>query len=90
MRKKKRKIVEKIYFNSDKTEVLKVELFDSSGILAYRMDFDKMQNIDGYSVPLKLTISNDDHVTVILDIERYWAEVPVDSSVFVLSNPKDN
>jgi hypothetical protein len=53
------------------------------------MVFDKMQNIDGYSVPLKLTISNDDHVTITLDIDQYWAEVPVDSSVFVLSDPKN-
>jgi outer membrane lipoprotein-sorting protein len=90
LRKKRRKIVEKIYFNNSKTEVLKVELFDSSGILVYRMIFDKMQNINGYSVPLKLTISNDDHLTITLDIDRYWADVLVDSSVFVLSDPKDN
>ncbi len=89
LKKKRRKIVEKIYFNSSKTDVLKVELFDSSGILLYRMVFDKMQNIEGYSVPLRLTISNDDHVNITLDIERYWADVPVDSSVFELSDPKD-
>ncbi len=80
-------IIERIYLDESKTKVYKVEMFDSSGILVYRALFDRMQNINGYRVPLKLMILNDD-VVFSLSIDKYWTDVNVLPSMFVLAPPK--
>ena len=84
LKKRWRGIIEKIYVDENKTDVRKVEMFDSSGALVYRATFESMQNINTYRVPLKLVISNDDSVFQ-LNIEKYWADVVVSPSLFVLN-----
>lgn len=77
-------IIEKIYLDEKKTAVRKVEMFDSRGSLVYMAVFEKMQTINKYQVPLKLVISNDD-IVFQLDIEKYWADIVVSPSMFVLN-----
>jgi outer membrane lipoprotein-sorting protein len=81
-------VLQKIYFNKNKSQVRKVEMFGTSGALAYRVEFCGMQTIKGYQVPACLVFSNAEGREFQLDIERYWADVEVSPSAFVLTPPQ--
>jgi len=87
LKKRRQGVVEKIYLNNDK-EVDKIEIFHS-GALVYRAIFEKIQNINRYRVPFRLVISNGNDIFVTLDIEKYFANVPVSPSMFVLTPPEE-
>jgi len=80
-------IVEKVFLGADKAQVHEIEFFNRSGELIYRARFDEMQIINGYQVPSKLSISNDEGVGFQLEIQRYLTDVPVSPSMFVLEPP---
>lgn len=82
------RICEKIYLETNKRDVRKVEIFDIDGALAYRAEFISMQRIKGHDVPVRLVLSGGDGSGFQLDIERYWANAPVSPSIFVLKPPK--
>ncbi len=88
LKKKWGDILEKIYLDEKKKNVHKVEMFDATGTLAYRVEFDRMQAINGYRVPSRLLISNSDGSGFHLDVDRYWADASVSPSVFVLTPPE--
>ena len=88
LRKRWRGLVEKIYFDKRKENITRVERFDSAGDLAYRVKFERLQTIEGYVVPVRLIISTDEGVIFELDIEKYWVDVPVSMSMFVLEPPE--
>ena len=77
-------IREKIYL-SDRDDVYKVEMFDSTGTLVYRLELIGMQEIKSYRVPYRLRVSNDDGAGFQLDLDRYWADATVSPSVFTLT-----
>ncbi|RZB32014.1 MAG: hypothetical protein SRB1_01633 [Desulfobacteraceae bacterium Eth-SRB1] len=81
-------IIEKIYVDGSKNNVRKVEVFDDTGSLLYSVVFDRMQTINGYDVPLRLVFLGGNGNRFQLDIQRYWADISVSPSVFVL-NPMD-
>ncbi|UCE51435.1 MAG: DUF4292 domain-containing protein [Desulfobacterales bacterium] len=81
-------IIEKIYLNEAKSRVRQIELFNRSGSLVYRVVFEKIKEIQGYRLPFRLRISNDDGADCQLDIDRYWADVSVTPSTFVLTPPE--
>ena len=64
-------------------------MYGRGGGLIYRAVFEKMQFIDGYRVPSRLLITDDRDQSLQLTIHRYWADVPVDPSVFLLAPPTD-
>jgi len=78
---------EKIYLN-DRQDAHKVEMFDSTGALVYRLELIRMQEIQSYRVPYRLKVSNDDGMGFQLDLDRYWADAAVSPSVFTLAPPK--
>ncbi len=80
-------IVEKIFLAEDKTQVRQIEFFNRSGSLIYRARFDEMQAVDNYQVPARLSISNGEGMVFQLEIQKYWADVPVSPSMFVLEPP---
>ena len=80
-------IVEKIFLGEDRTQVRQIEFFNRSGTLIYRARFDAMQIINGYQVPSRLSISSDEGVGFELEVQKYWADVPVSPSMFVLEPP---
>jgi len=82
------KIHEKIYLDANKKDVRMVEMFGLTGALAYRAEFSGMQKIKGYKVPFRLVLSNDDGSGFQLDVDRFWADVSVSSSMFVLTPPE--
>jgi outer membrane lipoprotein-sorting protein len=88
LKKRWRGVIEKIYLDENMSDIQKVEIFKSDGSLMYRAVFQRMKQIKGYYVPLKLVISNDDGTGFMLDIERYLADVTVSPSLFVLSPPE--
>ena len=80
-------IVEKIYLAEDKKQVRQIEFLNRSGSLIYRARFDEMQAVDKYQVPLRLSISRDDGMGFRLEVQKYWVDVPVTRSMFVLEPP---
>jgi len=88
LKKKWGDILEKIYLDEKKKNVHKVEMFDATGTLAYRVEFDGMRAINGYRVPSRLLISNSDGSGFQLDVDRYWPDASVSPSVFVLTPPE--
>ena len=82
------KIHEMIYLEANKKDVRMVEVFGLTGALAYRAEFSGMQTIKGYKVPFRLVLSNDDGSGFQLDVDRFWADVSVSSSMFVLTPPE--
>lgn len=83
-------IREKIYLDSDKKEVRKIEMFDVDGALAYRVEFIIMQDIKGYRVPSRLLISDDHGSGLQFEIDTYWVDVSVTPSMFVLASPEQH
>lgn len=78
-------VVEKIYIDETGTNVRKIEMFDLNGLLLYRAEFVKMQNINGFLVPSRLFFSGANGNSFQLDINRYWANVSILPSTFVLT-----
>jgi hypothetical protein len=79
---------QKIFLDEEKSEVRQTEVYDSSGDLVFQANFVEMQMVDGYKVPLRLVVQNrEDNALVQLLIERYWADVPVQPSMFQLPSP---
>jgi hypothetical protein len=80
-------ILKKIYFSAENKVVNKIEVFDNSGDLMFAVRFCKTQTVNGYRVPATLVFSKGERAGFQLDIDRYWADVPVSPSVFVLEQP---
>jgi hypothetical protein len=88
LKKRRKGVVQKIYLDRDKKRVRKLEMFSPREKLLYRAEFESMQSIHGFQVPLRLVISNDKGAGFSLDIDRYIANVSVSPSLFVLKPPK--
>ena len=81
-------VTEKIYIDETKTRAHQVEFYNRSGSLIYRARFDELQTVDGYLVPARLSISNGEDANFELDVKRYWTDVAVNPSMFVLKRPE--
>jgi len=82
-----RGVTEKIYLDEDKHSVLKVEIFGNSEKLSYRVVFQGKRQVDGFELPQKIIISDTEGNRFELDIDNYWTDVPLESSIFVLTPP---
>jgi hypothetical protein len=83
-------IAEKIYFGRDCQDATGVEIFGTGGDLVYRASFEGEKKVEEYHIPSRLVVSNDTGDYLRLDIERFWADVPVSRSAFVLNPPDKN
>ena len=81
-------VFEKIYIDETRTNVQQIEMFNINGSLLYRAEFVGMQDINGYQVPLQLFFSGPDGDSLQLNVKRYWADVSVLPSTFVLTPQK--
>lgn len=88
LKKKWGDILEKIYLDEKKKNVQKVEMFNATGTLAYRVEFDRMRAVNGYRIPSRLLVSNNDGSDFQIDVDRYWVDTIVSPSVFVLTPPE--
>jgi hypothetical protein len=87
LKNKWRNIREKIFLN-EKKDAYKIEMFDSTGEIAYRVELIRMQEVDSYRVPYRVRVSNDHGAGFQLDMDRYWADAVISPSVFTLTPPK--
>jgi hypothetical protein len=78
---------EKIYLDPVKTTPYKMEKFDATGSLLYRVEFFQMNRVGEYLIPGIIEVSDEDSLFR-LRIERAWTDVPVDAETFVLTSPK--
>lgn len=88
LKKKWSGVAEKIYFGRDCQDAAGVEFFDPGGDILYRASFEGEKVVKEYHIPSRLVVSNDAGNYLRLDIERYWADVPVSRSAFVLNPPE--
>jgi len=80
--------VEKIYLDENKTRINLIEFYSAIGSLIYQVRFEEMQMINGYLVPARLSVSNDEDTDFQLVVDRYYTDVPVTASMFVLNPPE--
>jgi hypothetical protein len=80
-------VIEKIYINPSH-DVQKIETFHPTGDLLYRVEFYGMHQINGYRIPSRLKVSNNDGQGFKLSLDRYWVVAEVSPSVFRLMPPK--
>lgn len=85
LKKRSGDVIQKIYLNEDKKDVKKVELFDVNGELLYFVVIDSPQKINKYYVPLKLSVSSDNDNGFKIEVHKYWTDVSVNPSMFVLA-----
>jgi len=90
LRKKWSGVAEKIYFGRDCQDAAEVEIFDTWGDLLYRASFEGEQHVNEYNIPSRIVVSDNAGDYLTLDIERYWADVPISRSAFVLNLPEKN
>lgn len=82
------RIREKIYFTKDTTIPYKVDVFDRVGSLQYSAQLDRIEQIDGFHIPMQITIADGKAQSGIrLAVDRYWPNIPVTESMFVLFPP---
>jgi hypothetical protein len=81
-------IRQKLYSDENITRVRQVDVFNRSGSLKYRAEIEGLQWIDGFQVPSRLRLSSPDGNNLLLDIDRYWVNIDLPPSVFVLTPPQ--
>ena len=81
-------IRQKIYFEESGSQVRQIDIFDPSGELKYHAEIENIRWVNGYQVPFRLRLSNGKGADFLLDIDRYWANVELPASVFILAPPK--
>jgi hypothetical protein len=81
-------VTERIFLDETKSRAYQTEFYNRSGSLIYRARLDEMQTIDGYQVPASLEITNGKDINLKLVVTRYWADVDVSASMFVLKPPE--
>ena len=77
-------VLQKLYFDETKKQLHQVEFFNRTGSLEYRVKFENMKTSDGYRIPQRLHLSNDEGIDVLFRIDRFWANIEVSPSMFVL------
>lgn len=82
-----RGVTEKIYLDTDKRTVLQVEIFEASGNLSYRTVFQGKHHLNDFHLPEMIMISDTEGNRFELDVDQYWADVPLAPSTFVLTPP---
>ena len=80
-------VIQKIYLSKDRQTVLRFEIFGTNGTRHYQVEIIDTQAFQGYRVPARLRFSTDSGTVMQLDIERFVANVPVTSAMFILQPP---
>jgi hypothetical protein len=79
---------EKIFLNRKKNSITMIEYYDKKGSLEVRAALSNQRRVASFEIPFTIAISDAKGNGLELDIDRYWTDVSVDASVFILSrNP---
>jgi len=79
--------IERIYLDKEKSRIDKIEILGNQGSIAYRVHFAGRQTVDGFVIPASLVITNTKGDRLKIEIERFWTNVAVSPSMFVLNPP---
>lgn len=85
LKKRSGNVIQKIYLDEDKKNVRKVELFDKKGNFLYSLEIEGLQKINEYHVPVRIIASSNNGNGFKIDIHKYWTDVSVNPSMFVLT-----
>lgn len=77
-------VVQKIYLDRDGLHPKQIEVFNWSGSLRYRVRMVRTRQLGNYRIPLEMEISNSKDTVLLLDVDRYWPNVPVSTTMFQL------
>ncbi len=80
-------VTEKIYLNEPDRTIRRVDMIDPDGSLRYRIEYLSYHSFDRQLIADRLMISTDREDRLQLDISHYWANVPVNASLFFLAPP---
>jgi len=72
------------YLDPEKRLVLGMERFDPRGNLRYRMDRSRFKAVGSFEIPFRIQASDDSGVFFELTVDRYWTNMPLDSTGFNL------
>jgi hypothetical protein len=81
-------IRQKIVYDASLSRIRRIEVYRRSGSLRYRAEIESTQQVDGFEVPQRLRLSNDEGIDFLLQINRYWVNVELPPDVFVLTPPQ--
>jgi hypothetical protein len=76
---------QKIYLSEDCEKPEGIEIFDRWGKLVYKASFEGEKNVNEYNIHPRIIVSDDDGDSLMFDIDKYWTDVPVPRSAFVLN-----
>ncbi|MGD9972949.1 MAG: DUF4292 domain-containing protein [Desulfatirhabdiaceae bacterium] len=76
-----------LYLDSGRRNVNGITFYDDAGDLEYRVVYSETKEIDGYSVPSRMMLDNDENAGIQVDMEKIWINSPVSPDMFVLSPP---
>ena len=79
---------QKIHFDESVSQIRQIDIFDRSGSLKYRAELENIRTVSGYQVPFRLKLSTDEGADFQLVIDRFWANVELPPSVFILEPPE--
>lgn len=78
-------VVERIFFDQDKSRVTDLEFYREDGTLMARVVVERYREVQSYRFFSKITVMDDNRSGLELDMERLWVNMPVDPSAFRLS-----
>lgn len=80
------KTVQKIYFEKDAFQAIRVEWFDGEGKPGATVLMTDFRDIDTYRIPFRLILNYRD-IRFAITVDRFWTDVPVPDAAFVLTRP---
>ncbi len=78
------KKAQKIFLNSETTGMFRIEYYEKNGSLAVSAALSDHRRVASFEIPFAITISDGKGSGLKMDIDRYWTDVAVEPSVFVL------
>jgi hypothetical protein len=79
---------QKLFYDENQSRFYRIDVFQRSGALMYRAEIERIQQVDGFEVPIRLKLSSDNGNDLQLDIDRCWVNVDLPPSAFVLMPPE--
>ena len=76
-----------IILNAASGAIRRIEALGKDERLEYQAEFIQMQNVSGFEVPRELRISASTQASLQIIVERFWPNVVIPESLFVLDRP---
>jgi hypothetical protein len=76
------KTLQRIYFTPDTRQVQRIETYNARGNLRYQADLGPPRTHDGFQIPSRIDIRNDQDDRLSIEIQRYWPNAPLPEGIF--------